>query len=215
MNHESLGSTHKPLREAVTDAIREAIVTGRYKPGERLYEDRIANELEVSRNPVRESLQALAAESFVELEPRRGARVVEIDRVRARELFEVRGSLEGLAAGLAAMRRTDTEVDALVDIVSSGGDAAARQSLDELPMLNTKFHDLLADMANNTMLTDTLGQLSGVIRWIYAERLQDRVDASWAEHRAIADAIADGHRDRAREVAEQHVAAARVAYLGD
>ncbi len=213
MDSKSLGKLHKPLRRAVTDAIRESILSGRYAPGERLYEDRLANEFGVSRNPVRESFQALAAESFIELEPRRGARVAEIDRRRAQELFEVRGALEGLVAALAAERGKQTSSFALMSIAEAGVDSAARGDLDDLPMLNTRFHDLLADMAGNRLLTETLAQLSGVIRWIYAARLTDRVDGSWAEHRAIATAVGAGQAMLARSLAEDHVGAARAAYL--
>src|SRR5690606_2315410 len=91
-----IGQIHQPLREAVQDAIRAAIVEGRYPPGERLLEDQLAQELGVSRNPVREALHALSTEGFVVIEPRRGARVATVSRQRAGELFEVREVLEGL-----------------------------------------------------------------------------------------------------------------------
>ena len=211
-NHRP-GQTHPPLRELVTDAIREGIVTGRYSPGERLYEDRIATELAVSRNPVREALQALAKERFVVLEARRGASVAHIDRDHAQELFEVRGALEGLTASLAAERASDDQMEALLRVASEGTEAARDARHDELPKLNTHFHDLMSIAADNTLLTETLGQLSGVIRWIYASRINLRADESWAEHTAIALAIAEADADRARAAAEAHVAAARAAYL--
>ena len=98
----TVGSTHLPLRHAVLEEIRRRIVAGQWAQGERLFEDQIAAELNVSRNPVREALQALASEGFVELEPRRGARVATVSDARATELFEVREVLEGLVASLAA-----------------------------------------------------------------------------------------------------------------
>lgn len=214
MSDEPLGRNHKPLREMVTEAIREQIVSGRYAPGDHLTEDHIAAELEVSRNPVREGLHILAAEGFVELEPRRGARVAAIRPERARELFEVRGVLEGLVAALAAARRSSDQLTALQALGDLGGEAVARAELDTLPMLNTQFHDLLAETAGNALLASTLQQLSGVIRWIYAERLTERVNDSWTEHRAIIAAIAAGDATAARQLAEGHVAAARDAYLG-
>ncbi len=208
-----LGQTHQPLRQVVTDAIRQAIVTGRYQPGERLYEDRLAADLGVSRNPVRESLHALAAESFVEIEPRRGARVAAIDRAKALELFEVRGALEGLVAGLAAERRSDEDLLDLATIVAAGARASEAHDLDALPMLNTRFHDLLSRLSGNEMLSEMLAQLSGVIRWIYADKLPLRLEASWHEHAALADSIEAKDSARARHLAEQHVAAARAAYM--
>ena len=111
---------HQPLRHAVLAEIRRRITEGVYEQGARLFEDQIAAELEVSRNPVREALQALAAEGFVELEPRRGARVARVPVERAAELFEVRAALEGLMARLAAERRTDADVDVLRSLVDRG-----------------------------------------------------------------------------------------------
>ncbi|MEY2958434.1 MAG: hypothetical protein RLZZ01_1002 [Actinomycetota bacterium] len=208
-----LGATHTPLRLAVTDAIREHIVDGTYPPGSRLYEESLATELGVSRNPVREAFQVLAGEGFVILEPRRGARVASIDATRAAEIFEVRAGLEGMVAELAARKRTDETVARLRCIVSEGQQVADAGHLQGLPRLNTRFHEHLADIADNSLLTSMLGQLSGIIRWIYAERLEARVLGSWHEHTLIADAVAAGDPVEARRLATAHVHSARDAYF--
>ena len=89
----SVGATHLPLRHVVLEEIRHRIIAGVYSPGERIFEDQLAADLAVSRNPVREALQALAGEGFIELEPRRGARIAVVSQARAGELFEVREAL--------------------------------------------------------------------------------------------------------------------------
>jgi DNA-binding GntR family transcriptional regulator len=211
----SVGQNHQPLREVVQDAIRAAIVAGRYPPGDRLLEDRIAHELDVSRNPVREALQALTTEGFVVIEPRRGARVATISRQRAADLFEVREALEGLAARLAATRRTPEQLDKLQALVAQGTALVAAGRLTELPDLNTRFHVALHAAADNTMLAETLGRLSPVITWVYARRIAARSRDSWTEHEAIVAAIADGDADAAGTLACGHIAAARRAYLDD
>lgn len=208
-----LGEVHTPLRHAVTDAIRDRIVDGTYPPGERLYEETVAGELGVSRNPIREAFQVLAAEGFIEIEPRRGARVAAIDDRRAKEIFEVRAALEGLVAELAARKRTDVQVAELSSIVEDGRLAAGAGELARLPKLNTRFHELLAEMADNDLLASMLHQLAGIVRWIYAERLEQRVQGSWHEHAGIADAVTDGDWLRARELATGHVISARDAFL--
>lgn len=210
----SLGSSHVPLRQAVTDEIRRFIVTGRFGPGERLYEENLAAELAVSRNPVRESLQSLASEGFVELEPRRGARVARFSDRRVRELFEVREALEGLVARLAAQRRTPQQLSELEAIVAAGMAGVERGDLIGLPELNTRFHALLAEMAGNLMLADHLERLSDLIKWIYAERIQQRSGDSWHEHQGILHAIRTGDPDLAAGSAADHVALARDAFLG-
>lgn len=208
-----IGRLHQPLREAVQDAIRSAIVTGRYPPGERLLEDQLAQDLDVSRNPVREALQALATEGFVEIEPRRGARVATISPARAAELFEVREALEGLAGRLAAERRTPAQVRELQAIVREGHEGVDAGRLGELPALNTRFHVTLHAAAGNAMLAETVGRLSPVITWVYARRIAARSRDSWSEHAAIVDAVAAGDAQLAGILACQHIAAARAAYL--
>lgn len=208
-----VGRVHQPLREAVQDAIRASIVEGRYPPGERLLEDQLAHELDVSRNPVREALQALATEGFVVIEPRRGARVASVSPERAVELFEVREVLEGLAARLAAERCSPTQLEVLQAIVEEGHQLVDAGRLNELPELNNRFHVALHDAAANSMLTDVLGRLGPVITWVYARRIAERSTHSWSEHAAIVDAIAAGDCDLAYQRACTHIAAARSAYL--
>jgi DNA-binding GntR family transcriptional regulator len=210
-----LGAVHTPLRQAVTDAIRERIVDGTYPAGSRLLEESVAGELAVSRNPVREAFQLLANEGFVEIEPRRGARVAAVDERQASEIFEVRAVLEGLVAARAARRVTPRTAAELDDIVTAGARAAERRELGVLPMLNTRFHGQLAAMSDNDLLTSMLDQLSGLIRWIYAERLESRVLNSWHEHTQLSAAVATGDEERARRLAIEHVQSARQAFMND
>ena len=209
----SVGSSHLPLRHAVLEEIRRRIITGAYSPGERVYEDQIAADLDVSRNPVREALQALAGEGFIELEPRRGARVAVVSQARAGELFEVREVLEGLVASLAATRRTDADVAAMRAVVEEGCEAAERGTLTALPALNTRFHTLLATTARNAMLAETIEHLRHLIEWIYSQRIAQRAPRSWQEHSQIVDAIASGDAHTAERVARAHIAMARAAYV--
>ena len=211
----SIGVRHRSLREVVVDELRRAIIDGRYQQGERLFEEEIAHELDVSRNPVREALQALAADGFVELLPRRGARVATVSAKRAEELFEVRESLEGLVARLAARHRTDAELNELQLLVRSGGAAVADGDLTVLPDLNTRFHRALALAAHNELLREQLGRLSHLIEWVYKKRITQRSVHSWAEHAGIVDAIAASDEQAALAAASAHIANARAAFFAD
>src|SRR5271156_1650769 len=95
-----LGEEHSPLRDQVVAELRQAILSGRLKPGERLVEGRLADELGVSRNPVREAIRALASEGLIEVTARRGAAVASLTAQEAEELLEVRATLEGANARL-------------------------------------------------------------------------------------------------------------------
>lgn len=213
-NLMKLGESQLPLRAAVTDEIRSRIVRGQLKPGDRLLEEDLAAELGVSRNPVRESFQALALEGFVRIEPRRGAYVDFVDSQRAHELFEVRLPLEGLVAELAAKRRSPSQLAGLVQMVKEARGFIAVDQLERLPEMNTRFHDNLAAAAHNALLASTLHRLSHVVQWVYAARIRERSANSWGEHEALVDAIAQQDAELARELSEAHVAAARLAFLG-
>src|SRR5918999_3602432 len=98
----TIGSTHRTLREAVVDEIRGMITRGELKPGDRLVEDRLAEQLGVSRNPVREAIRALESTGLDEVRPRKGAYVSSFDVEDVRKLLEIRALLEAYAAELAA-----------------------------------------------------------------------------------------------------------------
>ncbi len=208
----TVGALHLPLRQAVLDALRTAIIDGTYLPGERLVEEEIAARFDVSRNPTREALHALSVEGFVEIEPRRGARVATMSAQRAGELFEVRAPLEGLVARLAAQRRTPADLARLHEVVGAGKAAAAEGRLEELPALNTEFHTSLAVAAGNELLASTLARLSDIIRWVYAARISKRSTRSWDEHAAILAAVADCDAERAERCGAEHISAAAAAY---
>lgn len=206
-------TSHPRLVELVAVELRRLIVTGHWAQGERLVETRVAEQLGVSRNPVREAMRSLQAEGFVEVQPRRGARVAVLDAAEVGHLLEVRGALEELAAGLAARRRTDAHVAELDDLVAKGQTIAAGGDIVELPPLNTRFHQLLAEASGNPQLDAVIRPLRDRIQWVYATRVHTRAEASWEEHAGIAVAIAEGDEARARSLAGAHIARATSAFL--
>jgi DNA-binding GntR family transcriptional regulator len=209
----SLGERHRRLVELVADEVRRLIVDGHWPPGQRLIETQVAEELGVSRNPVREAFRSLQAEGFIELEPRRGARVAVLSPDEAGHLFDVRGALESLAAGLAARRGDRPTIAALQAVVAEGSEAAASGDLNDLPSLNTRYHELLCEASGNPQLIATMGPLRHRIQWVYATRVRDRAPASWQEHAGIVEAVAAGDEPTARQRAADHIASAKAAFL--
>ena len=106
----TLGQQHLTLRESVAGEIRRMIMDGQLAPGERLFEDRLAEQLGVSRNPVREAIRALEGSGLVEVRPRRGAYVSQLDPHQATQLLELRAVIESYAARLAARNRTHADL---------------------------------------------------------------------------------------------------------
>ncbi len=208
----TIGSTHRTLREAVVDEIRGMITRGDIKPGDRLVEDRLAEQLGVSRNPVREALQALAAEGFVEILPRRGAVVAQITPEQAEDLFDVRTALEPLAARLAARRADADGVDRLREVLEKARKATDLGELDLLAACNTEFHSLVVDLSGNDYLGLLVSPMARRVQWVFRTTAPTRAPHSWTEHEELMRAIASGDEEYAEAVARSHVAAARASY---
>lgn len=201
----SPGERHPPLRDVVLAEIRRAILAGRYKPGERLVEDRLAQDLGVSRNPVREALRALASEGMVEIAAHRGAAVAALSPAEAREMVEVRATLEGLNARLAARHR-DPEIPALLQAILDAGTAAARDGqVDQFAQLNARFHDALAAAGRNRVLGDLMRMLRDRTSPVFAPLSVRRAQRSWAEHAEILKAVIAGDEELAALLATRHV----------
>ena len=203
----SRGQTGKrvPLGRSVAEAIRRAILTGRYKAGERLVEDRLSEEFKVSRVPVREALKTLAAEGLVDLLPRRGARVAAWSHDVAMELVEVRATLEGLNARLAARRHDPAVISRLRAVLERGISAAARGSAVELARLNAEYHELLYVAGNNRVLQDTVRSLRERTEMVFLRNSTERAPEDWREHAAILSAIVSGDEELAALLATRHV----------
>jgi DNA-binding GntR family transcriptional regulator len=208
----TVGRVHQPLRSLVSDELRRLVVTGELAPGSRIVEDRLAERLGVSRNPVREALQALAAEGFVEILPRRGAVVAQITPEQAEDLFDVRTALEPLAARLAA-RRTDPDgIGRLRDVLALARKATDLGELDQLASYNTDFHSLVVELSGNDYLGLLVAPMAKRVQWVFRTSAARRAPHSWTEHEELLRAIASGDEDHAEAVARAHVAAARASY---
>jgi DNA-binding GntR family transcriptional regulator len=209
----TLGDGYRPLRDVVCDAIRLQIINGDHEPGARLVEDRLAEELGVSRNPVREALRVLQAEGFVEMIPRRGAVVSVLSVREVEEIFEVRSALDALAARLAARKCGPEQRAALDHVLDQTRAALAGDERAQLAMLNTEFHGLLVEMAQNSCLHDLWYPLRGRMQWIFSRTVVQRGTHSFEEHFELAEAILDRDEQRAAHLALDHIDAARRSYL--
>jgi DNA-binding GntR family transcriptional regulator len=201
----SAGVRHSPLGQRVVDALRKAIFSGTYKPGERLVEDRLAIDMGVSRVPVREALRVLAAEGLVDIAPRRGATVTELSSIAARDMIEVRATLEGLNARLAARRHSAATVAALETVLELGSRATAKRDAQTLIALNARFHDVLANAGGNTVLAEIMRTLRTRTTSFFAEMSRKRAKETWEEHAAIVRAVIDGDEALAELLATRHV----------
>lgn len=199
------GIEHSQLSEVVAARLREQILRRDFKPGERLVEGKLADVLGVSRIPVREALRLLAAEGLVEITPRRGAAVATLSRGMAREMVEVRATLEGLNARLAARHRDPRILKGIEEVLAAGSGAAQEGELDQLVALNASFHDLLARAGNNSILGDLMRSLRDRTSLVFNKLDIATARQTWEEHTAILQAVASGDEDLAALLATRHV----------
>ncbi|WP_410596320.1 GntR family transcriptional regulator [Amycolatopsis sp. lyj-23] len=190
-------------RQRVREELRERILTGRLRPGDRLVERELAEDLGVSRVPVREAIRALEAEGFLVVQSPRRVVVRQLARVDVEELFDVREALEGLAAGLAAARAGAAELKRLERVLADAARATARGDAARITVFNSRFHDEIVAIAGNALLTTMLQPLEGRLRWLTSQ------NEHWAElldeHRRLYEAIASRDAERAKASAVEHV----------
>ncbi|WP_158296460.1 GntR family transcriptional regulator [Nocardioides albidus] len=210
---ETLGSRYRSLREVVSDELRDRIVERRLAPGERLVERDLADALDVSRIVVREAIQQLAAEGLVTIMPRRGAQVAPLDAESALNLFEVRISLESLAAGAAAERRTDADLARFDDLVERARAATEAGDAKLAAHLNVEFHQAVVDAARNPLLASIFRSLSG--RALQLFRIGQDLDAHGLhhEHVGLMTAIRERDVELARELMRRHVVSSQESAL--
>ncbi|AEE90298.1 Transcriptional regulator, GntR family [Tepidanaerobacter acetatoxydans Re1] len=198
---------YKPLRDLVFAAMREAILSGKLKPGERLMEVQLAEEMGVSRTPVREAIRKLELEGLVVMVPRKGAYVAGLTLKDVAEVFEIRSSLEGLAAALAADRITDEEVEALDNILKEISEAVGKGDIDKVIKKDGEFHQILFSASRNNRLAQMINNLKEQIDRFRVQSFSNpvRLKSVLSEHKEILDAIKQGNIENAEKLAKEHI----------
>jgi DNA-binding GntR family transcriptional regulator len=199
------GQRRGSLGKAVAEKLRRLILSGQHKPGDRLVEDKLSTELGVSRVPIREALRMLAAEGLVDIPPRRGASVALLSPEIARDLVEVRATLEGLNARLAARHHEPAIIAELQQVLTEGNAAAQSRNVDDLVRLNGAFHDKLAEAGRNSILWDIMRTLRERTSLVFAANTTRRSQEDWDEHSRILAAVIDGDEELAALLATRHV----------
>ncbi|MDT3698752.1 MAG: GntR family transcriptional regulator [Thermincola sp.] len=206
---------YKPLREIVFETLREAIINAVLKPGERLMEIQLAEEMGVSRTPVREAIRKLELEGFVVMVPRKGAYVAGISMKDIADVFEIRAAMEGLAAGLAAERITEEELEQLERILVKIGECVQNKDLEKLIEVDTEFHDTLYKACRNERLVQIVSNLREQIQRARTASLSTPGRSKYAleEHKKIVEAVSERNVELAQMLARDHIENAENAML--
>ncbi|WWQ69202.1 GntR family transcriptional regulator [Streptomyces sp. Q6] len=201
-----------PLRQRVYETLLDLIITRTLPPGAHLVETELAGRLGVSRQPVREALQRLSTEGWVDLRPAQGAFVHEPTEDEADQLLHVRTLLEAEAVRLAAARVDTAAVQALEEVCAAGERAVADDDVEGAVELNARLHGAIMELAGNVALAELAAQVDRRVRWYYAPIARQRGRRSWAEHRELIAALADGDGQRAAAVMRAHTEHTRTSY---
>jgi DNA-binding GntR family transcriptional regulator len=201
----TVGDSHRTLREVVADEIRGMIMRGELEPGEHLPEDRLAEQLGVSRNPVREAIRALEGTGLVEVVPRRGAHVSRIEPEQVVHLLELRSVLEAFAARRAASRRTDSDLADLQRCIDVGRAASEADNMVTAAQCHREFHIVVERASGNEYLESVVAPLRHQTELVFTMLAELRGLTSWHEHQAIHDAIAAGDAEWAEAATASHM----------
>ncbi len=198
---------YKPLRELVFDSLREAIISGSLPPSERLMEIQLAEEMGVSRTPVREAIRKLELEGLVVMIPRKGAYVAGMSIKDIVDVFEIRGALEGLAAELASERVTDEELESMERYLVKISEEIESGDLSKVVETDTDFHTLIYKASRNARLSQIISNLREQIQRFRTTSLSfpGRMKIALEEHRKIVEAISSRDGELARKLAQEHI----------
>lgn len=197
----------KPLRDVVFETLRKAILNGVFKSGERLMEKELAEQLGVSRTPVREAIRKLELEGFLVILPRKGAYVSEISFKDVHEVYEIRAVLEALACGLAAERATSDEVEKMEHYLLEENGYLTNDDITLTVKTDVGLHELFYNASRNERLINALINLKEQVYRLRSTSIGQpgRKKKSLAEHKAIVEAIAQHNVALARKLGQEHI----------
>ena len=196
-----------PLRDVVFNTLRQAILKGELKPGERLMEIALAERLGVSRTPIREAMRKLELEGLVVMIPRRGAQVANITEKDLNDVLEVRIALENVAIEKACKNMTDEDMSRLWVAAKGFEHTIGEGNLVKLAEADVAFHEIIHQASHNKRLIQTLNNLRQQIYRYRVEYLKDGEtrDVLVREHEELTRAIRERDVERAQKISFQHI----------
>ena len=202
-----MDNEYLPLRDVVFNTLRQEILTGKMKPGERLMEIHLANKLGVSRTPIREAIRKLELEGLVIMIPRKGAEVAQISWKSLKDVLEVRRALDVLAIELACERMTQEELESLYRACESFEEATKTKDTRKIAEADVAFHDIIVASTGNKRLIQLVNNLS---EQMYRYRFEYIKDSSQhrmliEEHKEMYRSIQNKDKIAAADVVKKHI----------
>lgn len=196
----------RSLSRLVYETVRERIILGQYAQGSRLPEQRIGEELEVSRVPLREAVPLLERDGFVSTSPRRGAVVSTWTARGIDDLFDVRLCVEVGAARYAARQvGLGASLDRLAAALDAAHHVVEERDAYAIAQASTAYHEAVVETAGNDLMLKMMRTVSGRMTWLFYLTSGLPADDAYADHVALRDAIASGNERVAEAVAYAHI----------
>ena len=187
-----------PLRDVVFNTLRQAILTGELKPGERLMEIHLANKLGVSRTPIREAIRKLELEGLVTMIPRRGAEVAQITEKSMNDVLEVRRAMDALCVELACDRITPEELQDLKKACDTFEAAVKTDDIKQIAQADVALHDIIVQVVNDLSEQMYRYRFEYIKDFSQHERLVE-------EHKVIYESIVKKDKETASNMAKVHI----------
>lgn len=196
-----------PLRDVVFNTLRQAILTGELKPGERLMEIHLADRLGVSRTPIREAIRKLELEGLVVMIPRKGAQVAKITEKNLKDVLEVRRALDMLAVKLACRRMSEEDKKELRRACDEFAQIIRSNNAKDITEADVHFHDIILKSTGNDRLIQIVNNLAEQMYRYRLEYIKDTVYHSRLvqEHEAIFNAIINNEEEEAAAAVVLHI----------
>ena len=206
---------HRTLNERVLHRVRELILSGVIPAGTQLDEQSLADEMQISRTPIREAISKLNKEGIVEYRPYKGNFVRSFTAKQVSDLFEVRKALEGMATRLAVAKLTDEYLAQLKRTLHAVDVALERGNMAEYSLADSEFHHMVAHMSDNESLIELLDRLDMQIQLVraIANRDPDVVNRTAHERPEILAALELRDAERAGQLMENHIEGVRQAVV--
>ncbi len=196
-----------PLRDVVFHTLREAILRGDLKPGERLMELQLAEKLGVSRTPIREAIRMLEQEGLAVTMPRRGAEVARMTLKDMEDVLEIREALDELAVRIACARITDEQLKKLSEVKKQFESSTQTGDVKQIAEADVSFHDVIYEATGNPKLVTLLNNLREQVYRYRVEYIKNpkNYPVLIKEHEAILQSLKDREVDRAVSAMQEHV----------
>ena len=196
-----------PLRDVVFNTLRQAILTGELKPGERLMEIHLANKLGVSRTPIREAIRKLELEGLVNIIPNKGAYVTGISDKDVHDIYMIRSMLEGLCVRWATEHITQEQLEELDEIILLSEYHMDKGHSDQLTELDGRFHQILYEASKSRILDHVLSDFHKYVQLARrtSVKTEERAIKSIGEHNEILNAIKAKDAEKAGDLATIHI----------